>query len=68
MYRLYYIIPIFLIICLHSAFAIPVNKRQITLVQPDGKEFEAFIEGDEFISTISDSEGHAIIKGSDGFY
>ena len=68
MHRLYYIIPIFLIMCLHSAFAIPVNKRQITLVQPDGKEFEAFIEGDEFISTISDSEGHAIIKGSDGFY
>lgn len=51
-----------------AAYSRPVNKRHITLTQPDGAEIEVIIDGDEFLSTLTDLAGHSIIKNKDGYY
>lgn len=60
----------FISLCFASqvSFAIPVRMKHIILEQPDGKQFEAIINGDEFASTITDAQGRAIIKNTDGYY
>lgn len=63
-----YITLLSLFIAPQLSFAIPVRMKYILLEQPDGKQFEAIINGDEFASTITDASGHAIIKNSDGYY
>lgn len=65
--RRIYILPILLLL-FQTAFSKPVNKQHIAFQQPDGKIIEAIIDGDEFLSTLTDIEGHAIIKNSDGYY
>lgn len=67
--KLYRPILIFVFFLLCSRLdARPVHNRAITLHQPDGKTIKAFIHGDEFFHTIKDSQGHNLIKDSEGYW
>lgn len=51
-----------------SAAAGPVTGRRVQAVQPGGKSFTIVVNGDEFRHSFTDEHGHAVIKGSDGYY
>ena len=48
--------------------AIPAYRGIIQLSQPDGTTVSARLSGDEFSKILTDTEGHALVRDSDGFY
>lgn len=48
--------------------AIPARRGIVTITQPDGTQFQARLQGDEFCHVMTDLSGHAIVKNTDGFY
>lgn len=63
-----YIFTLLILLTPKYAVSKPVNMLHVFLSQPDGSRFEAIINGDEFASTITDTEGRSIIKNKDGYY
>ena len=51
-----------------TATASPVHKRTVQLIQPDGSIFSAILDGDEFFHTLTDLQGHLIVKDRNGAY
>ncbi len=45
-----------------------VRDVRATLHQPDGSAFEGVLNGDEALHILTDTEGHAILKGGDGVW
>lgn len=50
---------------LHAGPALPCP---VTLTQPDGYSFLARLRGDEHLHIMEDEQGHAIVKGEDGYW
>lgn len=58
-------------LALHSgaAFAAPIEKQPVTLMQPDGSEIHVFVSGDEFYNWVMDDLGYTIVQDpSNGYY
>lgn len=51
-----------------AALAMPVLKRNIKLMQPDGAAFEATLQGDEWTSWTQTKQGYAVAKGKNGYW
>ena len=48
--------------------AIPAWNLLHTYTQPDGTTFQARLHGDEHLHYVTDAEGHALVRNSDGFW
>lgn len=63
----HYFAILVIFLTLHSS-ARPVRSGIHTFTQPDGSTFPAICLGDEFLRIIKTQEGHAIVKGNDGWW
>lgn len=62
------LLTILLIISGISAFGRPVKPGTHTITQPDGTTFQAKAIGDEFYRLKMTLDGHAVVKGEDGWW
>lgn len=44
------------------------RKEAFLMSQPDGTSFMAKLHGDEFMKVLTTADGHAVVKGDDGYY
>ena len=44
------------------------RKGAFLMSQPDGTSFMAKLHGDEFMKVLTTADGHAVVKGDDGYY
>ena len=51
-----------------ASLASPARRGGITLTQPDGTSFKAYLTGDEFTRIKTTADGHAIVQDSDGWW
>ena len=51
-----------------QAFGSAPRKGAFLMYQPDGTSFMARLHGDEFLKVLTTVEGHAVVKGKDGYY
>jgi M6 family metalloprotease-like protein len=49
-------------------FSAPIKNLPIKLIQPNGKEINCFVSGDEFFNYIHDEQGYLIIYNDDSKY
>lgn len=63
-----WIIVCFFITQVGNIWAIPADPTPFKIQQPNGKEFQARLHGDEFLHFITTTDGYTVIKSTDGFY
>ena len=63
-----WIIVCFFITLVGNIWAIPADPTPFKIQQPDGREFQARLHGDEFLHFITTTDGYTVIKSTDGFY
>lgn len=66
MKKLFFILS--LILAGNEMFAGPADPSPHEYIQPDGSKVTFFIHGDEYLNWMTDANGNAIERGSDGFF
>ena len=61
-------VAFFVIFVILSADARPARPSMRTVTQPDGSSFTLISYGDEFHKVCRTSDGHAVIRGNDGWW
>jgi len=54
---------VFVLLCPAVSHAGPASPEAITLTQPDGSRFTAYVRGDEFQGWVETDTGHTIVRG-----
>ncbi|MBO5635600.1 MAG: M6 family metalloprotease domain-containing protein [Bacteroidales bacterium] len=65
--RRYLIVTLSILLCVLARGSAP-RKGTFLMYQPDGTSFTARLKGDEFLKVLTTAEGHAVVKGADGYY
>ncbi len=50
----------------NALFAVPAQKKLITITQPNGKELSYWLKGDEFIRWSESIDGYTLLHNEDG--
>ena len=62
------IITLCLIICTAVAWAVPANRKVITVTQPDGTTVSIRLLGDEYLHFNTTADGYSVVKDARGYY
>lgn len=57
-----------MVLTLVSAWAIPAHKGAVQVLQPDGTSLTIQLNGDEFYSFVTTSDGYTVLQNSQGAY
>lgn len=58
----------FIFLSVQTAVAVPASPESREIEQPDGTRFHLKLRGDEFFSWTETTNGHAVVKDTDGFW
>ena len=50
----------------NGLFAVPAQKKLITITQPNGKELSYWLKGDEFIRWAESIDGYTLLNNEEG--
>ncbi len=56
------------LLCTGATFAIPANKRPVTVTQPDGSQLTLQLVGDEWNHFYRTTDGYTLAKDNRGYY
>ena len=62
-----YIFILLTLLCFcNTLWAVPAEKKLITITQPNGKELSYWLKGDEFIHWAETIDGYSLLRNQEG--
>ncbi len=52
----------------NTLFAVPAERKLITITQSNGKELSYWLKGDEFIRWAETTDGYSLLRNSEGVW